>query len=594
VHRQGTIELHPRGVKGPLTHLSFTACLYSAKDVYQPPEDDTPPRWQLAEPTGQASHADVIVEMYDSEQDRSAVAFQKRLKGLHQRFSVDFKLPFPLKPSQCLIRFVIAPADDVHVFISRIAPYRPKDSPRHVVMLSLDTHALQLMSLDREQNFDTSPALRQLAESDPRALLFTGGLAASHWTLPTHATMFTGLYPTQHGLVDSDRVQSVSPQVKTLHELLASRNVATFHLISHTRLGFPLGYYRGVDVYRRYTAPLGRRGRRLLTDAIEHLAEARARDTFMFVHLFDAHLPYRNWPKDYRRYYKGVPPRSPDDLVYGRTYKERIYGRNGWRPDRRKAHRKKYADQFDDTLRSAKAAYQLGLRDVDNMLAAFFTRLREKGLWDNLSLVIVSDHGEEFFEHGLLTHTSLYDQNLRVPFLIRIGESVPIETKDITKDAPVSHTFEAHTTAYHVINDLFGVTAPAYLQNAHTHALSLGQLLSLDRSEPAFAEYYLRPKSSYHEAAITTTDGKKLILSTRIDQVSKWQQKNEFIQLFDARRDPGNQRNLFDPSDPQHEQIRQKVIEQAKRVRELVFSPTTESRLSEEQRRKLRALGYIQ
>jgi len=587
------IELHPAGHSGTFTHLRFRVCLLDRGDKYVAAEGFATPRWSMAGKGPRAAQAKIVAEVYDQVGDRFRQVLKQTVSGRYEPAAFDIKLPFALTPGKCVVRIDVSLGEGTQALVYEIAPYAQTAQPQRVVFLSLDTHALQHLTLNQTRRIDTSPTLRKLVREDPHARLYAGATGASSWTLPTHATMFTGLYPTQHGLIDTDEMAEISPEVQMVPELLAARGVQTFHLASHSRVGFAYGYYRGVGHYQQYDQPLGKRGRQVLGDAVRLMRGVRDRDVFMFVHLFDAHLPYTNYPRDYRHEFKGITPRSPDALCQGKLYREQIYGDEGWRYSKRQAHIRKFGRRFERQMKSAQAAYELGLRDVDDMIGEFIRGLKDAGLWRETTLVIVGDHGEEFFEHGLLTHTSLYPQNISVPFILRLGENAPgIDTVD-PKAWNVPYRFEAHTTAFHVLLDLFGVPAPDYLAQAGTHGLALSEMLGLDKDHPAFAEFYLRPASNYHEAALISQAGEKVIVATDLPDPTVWQDAKTHTQLYDERRDPVDQHNLFDPANPAHQRARQRVVEMAREIRRLTFAPTRRGKLTSEQIKKLRALGYV-
>jgi hypothetical protein len=310
------------------------------------------------------------------------------------------------------VTLIVEPDPDVQVFLEGLRCVPKEATPKRVLLLSLDTHALRHMSIAGKNGVETNPFLRELVEDDPQWFLFTGAVASSNWTLPSRATMFTGVYPSQHGLCSTEPVTQPSSDLSLLSEILATAGVESHYLISHTRLHSRYGYYRGVARMQQFHAPLGQRGRQLLENALGHLEATRDRDAFMFLHLFDAHSPYTNGPMAIAgQASDGVEPSYPADLYEGKLYRDEIYGASGWRLSRRAQNLEKYGPVVMPLMPGARAAYQVGLRDVDDKFREFVGGLKAAGLYDDTAILVVSDHGEEFFDHGLLTHTSLYEEN---------------------------------------------------------------------------------------------------------------------------------------------------------------------------------------
>jgi arylsulfatase A-like enzyme len=466
-----------------------------------------------------------------------------------------------------------------------------KRTETRVIMLSLDTHAMALMSLaSPDSQLDTNPGLRNLWQNDPNAVVFSNAMGVSHWTLPTHATVFTGLYPSQHGKYHGNKKGPFKPEHPTLHQILSSRGVATYHLVSHLRLDNSHGFAANTKHYASYTQPLGKRGRQLLTDAIRLLENNPDGDMFMFLHLFDAHSPYLNYPDRYGQYYKGP---VPDGFPYYQDPRYKKYIQDGDRfPDSRQLSMEELKDSFAPKMPGSKVAYQLGLRDVDDMLAEFLDRLKEIGQYDNTTLILFSDHGEEFFEHGLLTHTSLYRQNIKVPFIIRIAPS-PRSAKAQAITEPVKAVFEAHTTLHRIVLDLFQTPLSQAAIQAGTNAVALDDLLELRKDRPVFAEgYYPKGNPSSYET-VWIENGYKLHSFTMIDSQENQSTPRQAKQLFNIDVTKSDHDDLCQVETALCEKQMEKLMAFSKRCysKKSVMSDT--SQLTEDDKKRLRALGYF-
>jgi hypothetical protein len=270
-----------------------------------------------------------------------------------------------------------------------------------------------------------------------------------------------------------------------------------------------------------------------------------------------------------------------------------VYGAEGWRPRQRARNIERHKEYFDKYMPSAKAAYQLGIRDVDDMLAEFFDALKGQDLFDDTTIILFGDHGEEFFAHGLLTHTSLYQENLNVPLVMKLAESSPYCR--LLDGAPKVNPFhfEAHTTLFKVVLDLFDVPYPRYLKESKVNALGLAQLLALSANEEVFAEMYMRPRSPFYEASLIDESGRQLIFSTDLTRGYGWQISNPYTQLYDLNTDPQNQHDLFRRSGDAGLELQARTVQKALGVRECQFRPGGGRQLRKDEVEILRDLGYV-
>jgi arylsulfatase A-like enzyme len=242
---------------------------------------------------------------------------------------------------------------------------------------------------------------------------------------------------------------------------------------------------------------------------------------------------------------------------------------------------------------AARVAYKLGIRDVDDMLGEFIKKLKTLGIYDETTILFFADHGEEFYKHGLLTHSSLYLENLRIPFLLKLAkgsEFAPL-AKGTEKENP--YTFEGHTTIFKVILDLFDVDYPPYLAQSGNAGLSLKELSLLDKDQEAFSEYHVLPRDNFYEASLLLEGGPHVILSARLGQQQELDLEDEHLQIYDYGSDPDEPMELLDPRDPRFRLLRNRILEKAQGVRSLRFDAQVAQELGEEEREKLRALGYL-
>ncbi|HYC56336.1 MAG TPA: sulfatase [Candidatus Binatia bacterium] len=273
----------------------------------------------------------------------------------------------------------------------------------NVVLISLDSLRSDHLSTYGYQR-ETSPNLTRLAR---QGVLFRNAMATSSWTLPTHLTMFTGRYQISHGVVEDTRV--LLPSIPTLGQVFKAAGYDTAGYVSGPYVAGHYGYARGMDTYVDFSADVGkgREAREQITSpsineqALAWLDQRGDAPFFLFLHYFDIHYDY-------------IPP-APYDRMFDPDYTGTIDGRNFI--ERKDVHAKMDKRDLEHIL----ALYDGEIRFTDHHVGAILDKLEQKGLSGKTVVLLTADHGEEFFEHGNKGHhRTVYDEVLRIPFLLRI------------------------------------------------------------------------------------------------------------------------------------------------------------------------------
>lgn len=340
-------------------------------------------------------------------------------------------------------------------------PPAPANAP-NVLLITLDTVRAPSMSLFGYAR-RTTPHLEALADT---GAVFDHALSTTPWTLPSHASMFTGRW--YHEL-SADYAVPLDATHLTLAEFLSARGYATAAFVANLGYcGAQTGLARGFAHYEDYPISWGQlvsssalirtiannfRLRRLIEndehlnrktadrlndDALQWLDRTGTRPFFVFVNYFDAHDPY-------------LPP-APFDTKFGPGRPNGRYSPlHHWLYDPAVRHR-----ELDGaTIQHERDAYDGSLAYLDDRLGALFSALKGRGLWDNTLVVITSDHGEEFGEHRVFEHGySLYLPSIHVPLIVSLPGRVPagkriqapislrdlastiVDLLDFTRDAP--------------------------------------------------------------------------------------------------------------------------------------------------------------
>lgn len=286
----------------------------------------------------------------------------------------------------------------------------------------------------------TSPNLSRIAD---QGVLFENAMAPSSWTLPSHASMLTGRYPHEHGACYMG--VSLLPQYPVLGEAFqrlgyrtAGFSASTYFFSRRTGLGrgfihfeddyespasaFPQAYYgERVEqaLYHLNIAKdrIGRRNARQINQhALRWIESNHGHPFFIFLNYYDVHDPYLP-PEPYlHRFTRVAHPAAPIPLAWD------------W-----------FASLTPQQRQAEMDAYDGAIQYVDTELGQFFQQLHQRGLDKNTLVVITSDHGEEFNEHGFMDHlNALYRELIHVPLIFWEPGKVPTGVHIATPVSTVS------------------------------------------------------------------------------------------------------------------------------------------------------------
>jgi arylsulfatase A-like enzyme len=284
------------------------------------------------------------------------------------------------------------------------------DAPRpNVILISVDTLRPDFLGCYGHPR-PTSPAIDALAA---RGTVFDDVTAAAPWTLPSHATMLTGLYPSRHGVID----HTYRLEAETLQQSLSSAGYQTMAVVNSHNIGDrAYGLIDGFDAGKAeyvpemeelFGGPIVNRGNAITNKAIAALnARDEARPFFLFLHYYDVHTDFTPDPKWKLEFVRA------ESRLKGTT-------------DELTRLRARGVELAESDLQWLREMYEAEIRTLDEILARLFDHLEASGLAKNTLIALTSDHGEEFYEHrGLLHGRTHYQELVRIP-LILAGPGVP-------------------------------------------------------------------------------------------------------------------------------------------------------------------------
>ena len=274
----------------------------------------------------------------------------------------------------------------------------------HVLVVTIDTLRADHLGCYGYYR-DTSPHLDALAEE---SVLFERCLTPVSQTLPTHASLFTGLYPYEHGVLANvfrNSVYELSPSIQTFAQAMAEAGYGTSAFIASEPLKRVAGLRVGFQDWwepEEWEVPASRIVDEALAWLHDSLEAPGDRPLMMWVHVFDTHAPYKP-PEPYDELF------ASDEDVQDEWFEE--HGISMFVKAKLRA--------FQGDARTDHNRYDGELRFVDDELGRFFDELRSEGLWEDLVVVLTSDHGESLKQHATNGHGDIWVEQIRVPFLIK-------------------------------------------------------------------------------------------------------------------------------------------------------------------------------
>ncbi len=302
-----------------------------------------------------------------------------------------------------------------------------EDGARHVFLVVLDTvGAGHLASYGHDTV--TTAELDALAD---RGLRFQNSYAVAPWTLPTHASMFTGLHPIRHGATQERLFLSRS--FATLAEILEDAGYHTFAAVNNAVVSksrqLDQGFSTFLAMRRRDAFETYRgRGRHPTNAAVAELLEGleEGERAFVFLNYIEAHYPY-DPPAALAR-----PHLEPEWL-----YEDAVQVDQRW--DR---HYTGESDHDERDWKALRGLYRGELAALSATIGDLVRVLEESGVLDESLVIVTSDHGENLGEHDHLAHVfSMHDTLLHVPLFI-FGKGIPagVERMDPVSSADLYYT----------------------------------------------------------------------------------------------------------------------------------------------------------
>ena len=425
-----------------------------------------------------------------------------------------------------------------------------------LVLISIDTlRADHLPTYGSTR--DTAPFVETALAR--RGVVFEHCISAATTTAASHMTMFTSLQPSVHAVREYSTPESrrLAPAAVTLAEQLRAYGYTNGAFTENAAIALMHGFARGFDNYRENKS-FRTEGHveRTLADGLAWLSRHRHKQFFLFLHTYQVHTPYSP-PPEYGSLFEGDGVDAHPDVP------------PAWHPD----------------------LYDREIRYTDDQLREFFERAEREGLLEDAIVVLTSDHGEAFLEHGFLGHgPAVHEEVLRVP-LVFAGAGIPAGRR---VEVPVGLVDLMPT-----LLGLSDVPAPSGLMGRSIAGLVLGRGDAVPFWE----------RTLYSEAWFTagiTASGRVKVAQPTFSARRGTHKLIRYLEgegarwvYYDLARDPGEREDRYDPDDSEVAQLHEGLERYAEQMKSLRIALEREQKLSvwpplDPQRdEKLRALGYL-
>jgi choline-sulfatase len=341
---------------------------------------------------------------------------------------------------------------------------------------------------------------------------FENAFAQSSWTLPSFMSFFTGLYEFHHQIT---RDTSLAENKPFLVEQLSEKFFTVNFNANLWMLG-KFGFSRGFDFFSVHSSPTDSYGGKVLfSNAIHFLKKTRLPSLFMFLHTYQIHSPYAPPPEFLKRIIPEPRYRELDSFFYKKQFNRQV---------------------SPEIRENMKALYDAEIYAFDSYFGDFIRALKDMGIYDQSLIVFLSDHGEEFLEHGGWAHChSMYDEVIKVPLFIKFPRN-RYRAEGIKENVGLIDVLPTILDYYHIKNDLStdGLSLLPLLKNK-----KLGREKLLSSTSISYSVKDIPPKYAI------LIDGLKIIYNFKfsrknLDYFSEFglPPKTEPIQVFDIQADP--------------------------------------------------------
>lgn len=403
-------------------------------------------------------------------------------------------------------------------------------------MIILDTVRAKNMSCYGYHK-NTTPFLDSLSK---QCVLFENAFSPAIWTIPSHASIFTGTYPSQHGALNLHR--HLDNRYNTLAEVLSFNGYDTISFSNNYFVSLKeFGLTRGFNLTEGFKYPVNRlekayiKGKRWLARSMDSGAYVTnhfvnkwikqkrnsQKPFFLFLNHMEGHAPYVHTPREYLKMF--LKKEEQKKLKHINQDRQKYLTRS--------------IEMSEDNFNILRSVYDAQISYLDSMLKELFNILKSNNLFDNSLIIITSDHGDMIGEHNLVHHSyCLYEELIKVPLLLKMPGNVD-NTKIINHLVSLIDIFPT-------ISELLDIGNKSLGQQLQGHNLFLNDnqvnreyiFLECEKPKNEFAE-------TYPDFDFSIYDRQLLAIRSKKDKYI-WTSDNNH-ELYDIEKNPSEQFNII-------------------------------------------------
>jgi arylsulfatase A-like enzyme len=474
-------------------------------------------------------------------------------------------LPYRVEPAR--LSFMTTGAEGAFAYWYNPVLYSRSFKRPNIILVSIDTLRADHLGIYGYAR-QTSPALDSLAQD---GAVFLNTFATSAWTLPSHASMLTSLFGFNHQIYYND--ERIGTSLVTLADVLRQNRFFCAAFTGGVYVGSRYGFSKGFDSFSEregdFSVPdSAERVRRAVT---EWIGQNQDKNFFLFLHTYQPHSPY-DCPAPFSSEFLGH-----DSKLQKVNILDYLGGKEGTFKPLSEEERRDFIGLYDGEIRYTD----------ERLIKPLLSRLKQLDLYDRTMVIVTSDHGEEFFDHGGWEHGhTLYNELLKVPLVIKFPDS-KFRGKRIESIISLVDVMPT-------ILEEMGIDD----KNLGLDGRSLQPLLKGESREDRvfFADRKSHVTDTNTSQRITLNEGRmKLILNKvfSLQELTFYRYPPPMtppVELYDLREDPAEKKNIADKNTDLARRLAARVDGLFKNARPRQPAKT---RITKELEDQLRALGYI-
>ncbi len=464
----------------------------------------------------------------------------------------------------------------------------PPSERKYVFLISVDTLSALHMSL-YGYNRKTTPHVDSFSQD---AVVFKNSYANSSWTVSSHMCLFTSLLEHRHRVLQAKSytkkenneyaeekryIFPLSPSIPFLIENI-SRNFITISLNGGGNVSAHFGFFRGFDLYMSnndqddiYAS------KNLFENTRKNLLNFSFPQAFYFLHTYHVHTPYK-------------PEKSCLESV-DKNVGIKTFDLNEYR-----GHRDMFRTFPTKFVNDVKSLYDAEILSFDKAFGDFIAFLKSSGIYDNATIILLSDHGEEFLEHDSWNHaTDLYNEQIKIPLIIKFPNQ-KFRGKKISANVSLLDVMPT-------LLDYYGIDSHLNIAGKSLMGIIAGNDKSLDERFVVSSIFRSKPFSFLPGKIALIHKGFKLIFNEPLQKktLAYFHKDPPFIskyELYDLKKDKNERVNLFGnkSKSKQIQRIFKTLVELVKQMKKNKINAVDRKKVKipEELIEQLKTLGYLE